>query len=205
MLFQVVVLRFGRCGDPMVAKLDKIVSRRHPALRAAPRSRHDRAATRFPPQLEACAPALQRMAAMFTVDVDEVPEYARYFDVTLTPSCVFFFNAVHMKMDSGCVRAGWKEMGPMCAARRLGRDAVFGRRTPDHSKFVGVFAEKQDLIDVVEVRVSHCPRHWACSLRGRAPSSPRPARLRRTDHLPRRLARQAHCAVPATARAHSAL
>lgn len=72
------------------------------------------------PQLEACAPALHRMAALFTVDMDEVPEYARYFDVTHTPACVFFVNAVHMKMDSGCVRAGRTEWGLTYIARQAG-------------------------------------------------------------------------------------
>mmetsp|Transcript_9367 Transcript_9367/g.16095 ORF Transcript_9367/g.16095 Transcript_9367/m.16095 type:complete len:152 (+) Transcript_9367:105-560(+) len=99
-LDKVVVLRFGRATDAVCLQLDDILSK----------AQRD----------------VSKFAIIFMVDVDaeDVQIYVKYFDVTILPSTVFFFNAEHVKMDAG---------------------------TQDHSKFVGAFHEKQDFIDVVEV------------------------------------------------------
>lgn len=94
----VLVLRFGRDDDNVCMQLDHILSK--------------------------AVDELGKMAKIFCVDVDNVPVYTRYFDITLIPATIFFFNAQHMKVDWG---------------------------TPDHTKFIGTFKTKQDFIDVVEV------------------------------------------------------
>lgn len=93
----VLVLRFGRETDSACLQLDHI--------------------------LEKCGPCLRNMAAIFTIDVDNALEYACYFDISLVPATVFFFNAQHMKVDWG---------------------------RPDNTKFIGSFKTKQDFIDVIE-------------------------------------------------------
>ncbi len=53
---------------------------------------------------------LARMAALYCVDVDAVPVYTRYLDVSLIPATVFFFNATHIKVDWGQVCFGPRNM-----------------------------------------------------------------------------------------------
>ncbi|KAL4225985.1 Thioredoxin-like protein 4B [Mactra antiquata] len=94
----VLVLRFGRDDDIVCMQLDHILSK--------------------------CVDDLGKMAKIYTVDIDSVPVYTQYFDISLIPSTIFFFNAQHIKVDWG---------------------------TADHTKFIGTFKQKQDFIDVVEV------------------------------------------------------
>ncbi|EHA8590962.1 thioredoxin-like protein 4B [Cocos nucifera] len=98
-LDKVLVLRFGRCSDPTCLQLDDILSR------------SSREISKF------------ATIALVDIDAEEIQVYVNYFDITLIPSTIFFFNAHHMKMDSG---------------------------TADHTKWIGSFHSKQDFIDVVE-------------------------------------------------------
>ncbi|KAL8578587.1 Thioredoxin-like protein 4B [Nucella lapillus] len=94
----VLVLRFGRESDTACLQLDDILAK--------------------------SAAELAKMASIYCVDIDRVPIYTQYFDISLIPATVFFFNGQHIKVDWG---------------------------TPDHTKFIGSFKKKQDFIDVVEV------------------------------------------------------
>ncbi|KAG8641910.1 hypothetical protein MANES_12G042200v8 [Manihot esculenta] len=97
---KVLVLRFGRASDAVCLHLDDLLSK--------------------------SAREVSKFATIALVDIDseDVQVYVKYFDISLVPSTVFFFNAHHMKMDSG---------------------------TADHTKWIGAFHTKQDFIDVVEV------------------------------------------------------
>ncbi|KAH7861175.1 hypothetical protein Vadar_022615 [Vaccinium darrowii] len=96
---KVLVLRFGRASDPLSLQLDDIISK--------------------------SAREVSKFATIALVDIDseDIQVYVKYFDITFIPSTIFFFNAHHMKMDSG---------------------------SADHTKWVGAFHRKQDFIDVVE-------------------------------------------------------
>eukprot|EP01105_Mastigella_eilhardi_P024408 TRINITY_DN6363_c0_g1_i5.p2 TRINITY_DN6363_c0_g1~~TRINITY_DN6363_c0_g1_i5.p2 ORF type:complete len:163 (+),score=48.48 TRINITY_DN6363_c0_g1_i5:38-490(+) len=94
---KVVVLRFGRASDAVCLQLDDILAR--------------------------VQEKVAKMAVIFTVDLDAVPVYVKYFDITVHPATVFFFNQVHLKCDYG---------------------------SQDHTKFIGAFFIKQDFIDLVE-------------------------------------------------------
>ncbi|CAE1256725.1 Thioredoxin-like protein 4B,Thioredoxin-like protein 4A [Acanthosepion pharaonis] len=95
---KVLLLRFGCSSDLECMKLDDILAK--------------------------LTEELSNMAVIYTVDVYAVPVYTQYFDISLIPSTIFFFNAQHIKVDWG---------------------------TPDHTKFVGSFKTKQNVVDVVEV------------------------------------------------------
>ncbi|XP_071960707.1 thioredoxin-like protein 4B [Antedon mediterranea] len=94
----VLVMRFGRDEDATCLQLDNILAKSNDEL--------------------------AKMAAIYIVDVDTVDMYKRYFDITLIPATIFFFNGEHIKVDYG---------------------------TQDHTKFIGSFKTKQDFIDLVEV------------------------------------------------------
>lgn len=95
---KVLVLRFGKEDSLDCMRIDEILSK--------------------------TAPLLSRMADVYVVDAGAVPVYTRYFDITITPATVFFFNGQHMKVDYG---------------------------TADHTKFIGCFKTKQNFLDLVEV------------------------------------------------------
>ncbi|MQL68147.1 hypothetical protein Taro_000422 [Colocasia esculenta] len=99
-LEKVLVLRFGDASQPECAHLDDILYK------------SSRAVSRF------------ATIALVDSNSEELQVYIKYFDISVMPSAVFFFNAHHMKMDSG---------------------------SADHTKWVGSFYTKQDFIDVVEV------------------------------------------------------
>ncbi|XP_062101826.1 uncharacterized protein LOC133807972 [Humulus lupulus] len=112
---KVLVLRFGRASDSGCLHLDDVLCK--------------------------SAREVSKFASVALVDIDseDVQVYVKYFDITFIPSTIFFFNAHHMKMDSG---------------------------TADHTKWVGAFHQKQDFIDVVEAifrgamkgkMIVHCP------------------------------------------------
>ncbi|KAL8486432.1 hypothetical protein ACS0TY_022752 [Phlomoides rotata] len=98
-LDKVLVLRFGLSTDVVCLHLDDILYK--------------------------SARDVSRFATVALVDVEseEIQVYLKYFDITFVPSTVFFFNAHHMKMDSG---------------------------SADHTKWVGTYQSKQDFIDIVE-------------------------------------------------------
>nr|ACG40875.1 thioredoxin-like protein 4B [Zea mays] len=98
-LDKVLVLRFGRATDATCLHLDDILAKSSWDI------------SKF------------AMVALVDMDSEEIQVYIDYFDITLVPATIFFFNAHHMKMDSG---------------------------TPDHTKWIGSFSSKQDFIDVVE-------------------------------------------------------
>ncbi|XP_041457904.1 thioredoxin-like protein 4B [Lytechinus variegatus] len=95
---KILVLRFGRSDDIVCMQLDEILSK--------------------------TSQELGKMADIYCIDADRVPVYTQYFDITLIPATLFFFNGQHMKVDYG---------------------------SPDHTKFIGSFKTKQDFIDLVEV------------------------------------------------------
>ncbi len=65
---------------------------------------------------------VSKMAVIRLVDIDSVPEYVRYFDITLIPATLFFFNAQHMKCDYGYCP-------PLCSPRHAQRLRVFAACT----------------------------------------------------------------------------
>eukprot|EP00833_Pecoramyces_ruminatium_P012211 jgi/Orpsp1_1/1186243/evm.model.d7180000049141.1 len=71
---KVVVIRFGRVTDPVCMQQDYML------LKASP--------------------YLSKIADIYIVEVDDVPEYVQYFDISLIPATIFFFNAKHIKINA---------------------------------------------------------------------------------------------------------
>lgn len=44
---------------------------------------------------------LANMADIYIIDADSMPIYVQYFDITLIPATVFFYNGQHIKVDYG--------------------------------------------------------------------------------------------------------
>jgi len=76
-LDKVLVLRFGRATDVVCMQLDEILAKTV------------REVSKF------------ASIALVDVDAEEIQVYLKYFDISLIPATIFFFNAHHMKMDSG--------------------------------------------------------------------------------------------------------
>ena len=72
---KVLVLRFGIDNDPVCIQQDDILSK--------------------------CEEKLSNMAKIYTVSADKNPIYTKYFDITLVPATIFFFNGRHMRVDFG--------------------------------------------------------------------------------------------------------
>ncbi|XP_062197234.1 uncharacterized protein LOC133900120 isoform X1 [Phragmites australis] len=135
-LDKVLVLRFGRDGDAACLHLDDIESLARVVMLSSSLMA-DSLGVKWTSLLLRRIPwgtnnllaksswDISKFATVALVDMDseEIQVYIDYFDITLVPATIFFFNAHHMKMDSG---------------------------TPDHTKWIGSFSSKQDFIDVVE-------------------------------------------------------
>lgn len=110
---KVLILRFGREADVACMQLDDIVSdcvscervRAHAQAAITGAGCLDTSVysevTFAPMQLAKNSHAVSQMAAIYTVNADRVPVYTQYFDITLIPATVFFFNGQHMKVDWG--------------------------------------------------------------------------------------------------------
>ena len=97
---KVVVLRFGREQDAVCLQLDDIV---RPLLLKLISTNSLLHMLPTNAQLAKNQHLVSRMAELFIVEVDSVPVYTQYFDITLIPATIFFFNGQHMKVDWGCV------------------------------------------------------------------------------------------------------
>ena len=80
------------------------------------------------------------MAKIFLVDVDAVPVYTSYFDVTLIPATIFFFHGEHVRITD--------------------------TKSPDNTKWIGSFQTKDNFSLLVETiyrkarhgrYIVHCP------------------------------------------------
>ncbi|XP_042005716.1 thioredoxin-like protein 4B isoform X2 [Salvia splendens] len=113
-LDKVLVLRFGLSSDAVCLQLDDVLYK--------------------------SVKDVSKFVTVALVDTteEEIQVYLKYFDITYVPSIVFFFNAHHMKMDSG---------------------------SADHTKWVGTFQRKQDFVDVVEEHMVQGCKSSLCNCR----------------------------------------
>jgi hypothetical protein len=103
------------------------------------------------------------MAVIYTIEANNVPMYLQYFDITLIPATIFFFNTQHMKVDYGYVIWPITILSIHNIASTLMllfytkhvlaniSKYLYFTRTQDHTKFIGAFQLKQDFIDLIEV------------------------------------------------------
>ncbi|GJN27948.1 hypothetical protein PR202_gb16016 [Eleusine coracana subsp. coracana] len=113
-LDKVLVLRFGRAADAACLHLDDIVSPSLPSLPLPLPSVPYSCSRVVLYKIIFLAPFLScplaksswdiskfAMVALVDMESEEIQVYIDYFDITLVPATIFFFNAHHMKMDSG--------------------------------------------------------------------------------------------------------
>lgn len=106
---KVLVLRFGRASDSACLHLDDVVC--HFFNPQPPLSISNYLKKKIVSnysvsewiQLGKSAREVSKFASVALVDIDseDFQVYVKYFDITFIPSTIFFFNAHHMKMDSG--------------------------------------------------------------------------------------------------------
>ena len=95
---RVVVLRFGRDGDPVCMQMDD--------------------------DLASIAEDVKNFAAIFLVDIAEVPDFNGMYELYDPCTLMFFFRNKHIMIDLG---------------------------TGNNNKITWVIPEKQDLIDILDV------------------------------------------------------
>lgn len=103
---KVLVLRFGRSSDHDCLLLDDVVCLFfliHQRFSLNPFFFLILNFSSPSTQLAKSAREVSKFASVALVDIDseDIQVYVNYFDITLIPSTIFFFNAHHMKMDSG--------------------------------------------------------------------------------------------------------
>ncbi len=77
------------------------------------------------------------MACVWTVEVEAVEVYVKYFDISLIPATVFFWNTQHIKVDYGwwvgdklCVSDGGVRCGFGVGGGVVGKGCVWALGCP---------------------------------------------------------------------------
>ena len=76
------------------------------------------------------------MADIYIIDHDKVPVYTQYFDISIVPSTVYFFNGQHMKVDWGYVYNNISQIKVSYRNLYLG---WVGWGTIDNTKYIAPF------------------------------------------------------------------